>query len=510
VAVLMLLAAVCAAAVAGTAASAEPAAADLDGVSLASLLRSGGSLDAEDLTVHGDVLLDGASDVPGSLRCIHCRFDGGLHGRDAHFHGVVDISMSTVTGPVDLRGATFGRSFTWSGGVAMGGVSLALTVFDEAASFDGVAFAAPTTFAGSRFAAGVTFADADFAGTATFDGAIFAAETTFSGSPILQSQAPATVPHCESAVSGDFARKVTFRWAEFRARADFRGRCFGSDADFTNAAFGDRSDFGFAQFAGDARFNGCRYGGDASFKLVRFLGPADLSYVVAASDLDLAGADFRDQVTMTGASISGTLSLAGAFMHRHLLFDEVTTHGLLLDVRHIDWIVGVSNQVTALQRVETTARAAGDSATANYAHFEWLRRSADQRDDVATVLGDQVIYRQVAGYLVRPWYPIRALVVLMVIGFLARTVHDRRSPAPPGQPTTFIKVLPRSAADTIAAAARLRPKVPLSDQPSLGEVTRAGLRAAEYATYKVLLVLVLFSIGNANPTVHQFIQSLTP
>ena len=155
------------------------------------------------------------------------------------------------------------------------------------------------------------------------------------------------------------------------------------------------------------------------------------------------------------------------------------------------------------------------------------------------------------GYLVQPFYPIRAMLILIIIGTVvrwiarlhapaqsaqlglgpqpgigygrrggacARRVARRRrartapSPAAHDQLLWLSKALAtgaRALADTIRAAVRLRPRdIPEQRRDDLAAYATAFLAGGEWLAYKVLFALFIIGLANANPTFKQLVEAV--
>jgi hypothetical protein len=204
----------------------------------------------------------------------------------------------------------------------------------------------------------------------------------------------------------------------------------------------------------------------------------------------------------------------------------------VLDQENLGWVPAVGDRIELLRRVERTARARGQTDVANDARFEWLRLSGDSNHDVL----DLIVYRETAGYLVKPIYPLRALLILVVVASLVRaiamTAARRADPTPeepppdaavpsqrpagsaaapdapgPGSPR-FAAAFARSVPVTLAVVVPRLPKVSINDLAGARSYLVAVVKLLEWVAVKALLVLVLLCVANANPTLHQFIEAL--
>jgi hypothetical protein len=566
--------------------------ATLQGAAVVAGLAAGRSFDRSDVTIIGDVDLRRLQVVRVGLRCQGCMLKGRLLGRDVRFTDVVDLSGSTVTGRVDLRGAIFERGLAWRGGVIDGWTSAGLAVFGDVLDADGLVFVGTADFTGTHFQAAASFAATDFRGPAVFDGATFDAAATFTAGKPPSGHRGAEPAGCSPALAGAFAADAQFTGATFAAAADFRGRCFHETASFSEVIVHGSAAFDSGLFLGQAVFEHATVAGNLSFRAARFAKLADLKGVVVGADLPFDLADLGGQLWLSPATVTGTLSFLGTPPGSSLRASELSTGGLVLDPANIDLVAGPTTRIDLLQRVEATARAGGQTGLADDARFTWLQEAGDQHPNLL----DGLVYRDIAGYLVRPWYPVRALGIVILAGvvvnaiftrrtrpgparpapegptspppadaalgivilaailvnaiFTRRTRRTRRGPARPAPPQAPTSPLPAHVAGDLPAAhppgataaagaspglrrlrlsrrlARAGLSVMRAVPPTLRAVTRvrpAGLQPpahtdgaavlttvnyVEYWAGKVLFVVFLMCVANANPILHQFIDSL--
>jgi hypothetical protein len=189
--------------------------------------------------------------------------------------------------------------------------------------------------------------------------------------------------------------------------------------------------------------------------------------VAAASGVDFRIATFNSDALFSEASISGTLNLSGASFFPEpaegdaladpractcilkfedasvgsLLMTDATLHrgaigttgarfqALTMARDLVNDIEGIEDQVGALQSIEDTARADGDTGLANEASFD---------GDVLKHSDDSFFWKwifwwpfgeQIGGYLVKPLRPLRAMLILAGLAALLRIVTkviDRR------------------------------------------------------------------------------------
>ncbi len=137
------------------------------------------------------------------------------------------------------------------------------------------------------------------------------------------------------------------------------------------------------------------------------------------------------------------------------------------------------------------------------------------------------------GYLVRPIRPLTAMVVVALIGLAVRLVMERhllmagfrrmagmrpvarravveqRDPDAPNRSSWHIVALLASpAASAFGAAVNPRPPKPDVEETDGSTYAVASLVWLEYIAQKLLIVLFLISLGNANPTIREIITSV--
>ena len=215
----------------------------------------------------------------------------------------------------------------------------------------------------------------------------------------------------------------------------------------------------------------------------------------------------------------------------------------------LDDVDGQLVQIEVLSMIEAGARERGDLELANDAAFRRSQLEADRADGV-----DQMIRlsgEAFGGYLVQPFYPIRAMLILIIIGTVVRWIArltpqlsrhslvwdlspalataDATAPVPVASRGVDEPELPRGAAahdqllwlskalaigaralsDTIRAAVRLRPRdIPEQRRDDLAAYATAFLAGGEWLAYKVLFALFIIGLANANPTFKQLVEAV--
>ena len=529
------------------------------------LLAAGRSFRATHLRILGDLDLSGVPLVKGSFRCPSCTFERSIIAPDTEFGDVVDLAKSIIRGSIDMQGAVFDRSAVFTGAVVTGQAGFDTAIFAPTASFDNMSFGGTASFTEARFQGDATFNGTDFGGPALFTGAAFLGDALFDGLA-TRGQTSAASARCAQKVAGAFGDKAEFGGAAFHGRADFGGRCFARVADFSGITVTRPANFNTAQFVGTATFEGASFGDDASFTLATFSQDASFDSVSVGHNLTFDATDFGPELDLDGAAISGTLSLDTAFLPTALDIENANMGGIVLNPGDVSAVITTCGllpctQITILQKIEQTARAAGDTVTANDARYDWLALAGQARLNgmrqkpvqwIWTWFQDRLCYRWVAGYLVRPLSPALVFIALLVLGFACRIGRlpqpakpaenppepsASATPAPEAEPDVvahMVETVPsegtdegadhkrgprrrdsshwiRAFLDVGAVAFSPRPPPELKDatsNPVGATIAYAAIRWIEFAGFKVLTVLIITCIANYNETLHQFIESI--
>jgi uncharacterized protein YjbI with pentapeptide repeats len=326
--------------------------------------------------IRGDVDLTGAV-VTHAVVCRNCTFDGSFRAPNARFAELVDLRGSEITGPVDLSSARFD------------GVFLA-PAFDAAAELPLATFSELATF--------TDFGSADFS-LARFQGDAVFANASATGSMVF--------------------RRTTFAGATDLSYFTFRG-----SAVFDGTTFKGPVDVSYAHFLGKASFDQVRADGDMTFRVARFYPGkiASFSAMKCAGDLDFAFAYFLREMAFNDLVVGGALSLPSVNGDGPLYFDQISARPFEMDVGTATAAVDPDNRRAVLSRIENSAKARGDIAVANDAHYA---NQVLKSEDYGTVhhLLDYVFYRTFAGYLVRPGNPLIVLLLLAAVMTVARALY---------------------------------------------------------------------------------------
>ncbi|MDQ3681068.1 MAG: pentapeptide repeat-containing protein [Actinomycetota bacterium] len=428
----------------------------------------GEPIDLVGATVEGDVDLRSFGTLTRPFRCQRCRFTGSLKAADLVFERIVEVSNSTVEGPLELRGA----------------------VFRDRANFEATRFLMTADLTAARFLGDVSFGGASFVGNATF------------------------------------------RSAKFEAKADFVQLQFAAASDFDGVFFTDGVSFLLAEFNDGPSFRGSEFRAGGSFRLLRLRAGAAFDRMTSGGVLEFDGAVFEGDVSLTNLSSSGSISLEGViFQGSSLFMDQLSVRDLSMDVRAVNAVRGRNPQKAILKLIERSAQERGDLSLANDARYELLSIESRERDDVVGRLLDVLFYRAMGGYLVRPLHPLITLLMLLAGATLLRSVpalllRARRGPeraqASAARPVSRIDwsrqavldvektvtVVLNALATSIAVAFRPKPAIKLEDPDHAPAYFLAACRWGEFLAYKLLLTVFLLALGNSSSTIRQIMDTV--
>jgi uncharacterized protein YjbI with pentapeptide repeats len=489
---------------------AAPAAHAADGPTLARELRAGHPVVRSDEIVDGPVDLTGADEVRSLFKCRDCSFTGAVTAPDVTFARMVDLSGSTFDDEVNFRGATFRAPalFRASLGETKAGQPRSTPArFKAGADFSLVFFDEFASFAGSRLDGTAAFRDTRFA------------DATFAAA------------HFETA---------SFDRASFRGAAAFNGARFKGPAGFAETDFRRRTDFSLATFGGGAVFTRAQFAGDASFLSSRFTSTpeseeaARFQKVASSGNLDFTFADFRrGKGVADGAVIAVFTDLVcgRSLVLRDVTFargqrvamDKLQVRDLALDNDVVPQIDDERQQRAVLGMIEESAKARGDLAEANAAHYD-LRVLKSRHYRPLRRAFDVLVYRGAAGYFVRPQHPLFLLVLLATLAATARAIWGHDRPSARAQPSSHEKPSGQAASarsrvrralrragrftqrfltSVLDTFARLGP----ARGDDKGKVPALHLRL-EAILYKVLFVFALLGLANSNPTLREMVDTL--
>lgn len=455
-------------------------------------VAAGQDVDLEGFVIDGDVDLRSVRTVTRPLRCLQCRFTGAWRARDVIFERSVDLSMATIAGAVDLSGA----------------------VFKDPVSFTGVKIGGSTSLASAHFLKRASFAEADFAGAASFEHAVFDAGASFVGGP-----------------QSSFHEEATFRYAEWGADSDFGQRRFDGPANFLDAVFIGRASFTLVGFESEAQFDRCALRAGAAFRAAVFSRLVSFERCRVGGPMDFEGATFEAKGRFNNLA-AASLSFTGVNLPDceatcdWLVLDGLVTPELTMDIWLVDGVQGPTVREDVLALLERSAQQNEDLVAANNARYRLLSlRSAETRG--IGRLFDQVLYRSISGYLVRPVHPLATLGLIILFGgavraavsFWAAPVHWLRRPldSVTGRSVwhqlvlasqKIVSVILEALAGALAAVFRRKPTIVLGDAERVRSYCLAGLQWVEYLGSKVVLAVFLLTLGNSNATIRQLLDAV--
>jgi hypothetical protein len=325
---------------------------------------------------------------------------------------------------------------------------------------------------------------------------------------------------------GAVQQETSLRDGVFHGTVDLEGRHFLGGLNGAGGDFGGRTNLSRASFGRTADSAGLVLDG-ASFADVDASGATFASHVSVelahASALNLNQTVALAGLSLQGTQIDGPASFDGAQVQGSLDLQKFAANQIVLDIGALGNVASGPARRSILAKIERTARDAGDIPLANDARFRLLqvdgRNSAFPKREV-----DWVFYEQLAGYLVRPLRPLRAVLVLILLGTAARYVvdwrrertgqvvpagHDLAAMAPRvrvgHEVTGFLGRFSRA----VIASLRPKPNIPSPvGQTTVEPYVIAGLRLFEYVASKLLIVVFFLSLGNYNATLRDVLGSV--
>jgi hypothetical protein len=452
---------------------------------LAKDLVAGRPVVEEGVAIRGDIDLKHAGKVGTVFVCNSCTFGGRIIARHVEFERGIDLSGSTFKKNIDLEGARFrepalfGRAESDRQTDFRQRVDLAFAAFDDLAVFRGTTFGGAADLTSAHFGSVARFGDTIFEDDALFDEAIFARDASFS--------------------RANFGRRASFDGAAFGGVSDFRQAGFAGAAGFEETVFRGRAEFGRADLLGETSFVDARFASDALFVGSEFgRGDPALSFdhagVGGNLDLDearLAGSvDFRHAVVR-----SLSLDAIEYDGSSKIYVDSLAAGDAAVDLHDAPHIRGTAKeQQKILADAETTAKSQGNLRLANDLHY---RRQvlASHGDSWIRRIFDIALYRYVAGYFVRPFWPLAWLLGLVFLITVFRAAQaeppEDAEPPKPGRIGRFVQKL----------AYTVTPHAPEENPPS-------PLRRLELSVYAVLLVCFVLALANTNPSLRDMVNAL--
>ena len=285
-------------------------------------------------------------------------------------------------------------------------------------------------------------------------------------------------------------------WARnFVGKTTFASAAFARDALFAQAEFDDHTVFDGGTFASNAIFIG------ADFTSVSF------DDVRAAKSLDLTGiaadtASFTDTVADSVSLRDATFSPSGIVFYRVFIRD------LDLAVSDVAYVKG-EPRVT-LKLIEQSAKNRDDLAVANDAYFEERVLASKSHGPVFHAL-DVFFYRWVAGYLVRPWHPLLALLVLGLVAFAVRTVwrdlHRAHTSSNAAKTSWAQRAGQRVVLGGTALLDTTGTVLPGRTDAENSEALRLLHRVERFA-FGALMACAVIALANSNPSLRQVLDAL--
>ena len=474
---------------------------------LVARLASGQGVNEVDVVVEGELDLRPLGTVTRPFRCRECTFSGTIDATDVVFQGVIDLSGATLEGALLLTGARLEAPFLLDATPARrseihGRTDLRLVRFSDFASLDGARLRGPIDVTSAQFSGGVSFAESEFLTEAFFDRVQFGSMTSFAGAS---------------------TEGLRMGRATFAGPAVFRQHTFHADAVFTGATFQGPANFTLTEFEGQALFDSASFERGASFRLAS-ASSASFRSAEARGPLILDGAVFINGASLAGLTALDLLSLRSlrTLEENGLELDQLSASTLFLDVPTVDQIRGVAVQQEVLSLLEKSAEATGNLPLANDARFRRLTLQAS-RSGPAYQMFDRIVLREIGGYLVRPSYPLRALVFLLLLGAIVRALPTwwrntrlpllgvarrsvTRAPRPASTGVSNFRIFVRGLWASARQAIAKRPGIESqAEEVPSGRTVAVG---SEFLAHKVLIVSFLLSLGNSNPTVRQIIDAV--
>lgn len=464
--------------------TAAAAAETISGERIVERLRTRTPVDLHGATIRGNLDLTRLKSVHARLACTDCRIDGSIIAPGVMFADAVDLSGSEIGGVVQAARTQF-----------LKGADFRFTRFGDDAIF-----------------AGADFGSEGKQETATFAGAVFKGQARF------ELETAGGEEH------GAFHGKADFGRASFRSGADFRLRSFEAAAIFARADFAGRVDFGAADFAGKSVFEGARFADGASFVGATFDAPEE-SKRTGAIVIVFRGAQAGGDLDFTAVSLFGTVSFANLFSSARVILrdvdfpepgqgevrmQEIEARDLAMPVNAVERVAGEENKLHVLHLIESTAKARDELDTANDAQYRIRVLVSDDHGRFVYWL-DYIFYRLIAGYLVRPYHPLLALLALALVISAFRVWTDAaavrwlyarvrgllaRLPNAIRRPRRRFRQLAHELFDRVPAALRPVPRA----RPQLRH-------RVEVLVYRVLLALALVALARSNPTLREMLDA---
>jgi uncharacterized protein YjbI with pentapeptide repeats len=435
--------------------------------------------------------------------------NGSISGPSTTFDQVLVLSDTKVTGSLDLPYSNF-RSPVLLLTTRVGRARFDFASFDESALLVDSSFTRGGLFEGSFFGGPVRFARSTFGGHADFDLATFDDLGVFE---TTQFNGPASFAH-----------------AEFRSHADFVAALFGGHASFAAASFFQGADYTGANFLSQATFEDAQFEQDTAFRETFFTRRASFAGATATALLDFDGAQFQGPLEFSTTHLADAEFSGGASFAKPVDFDQATIDSLDLDgavihstlhfplpgaigaitklrmdpgdVAHIEAVARIPQHKAHIERehalamIESAARSDGDLAEANDAEVRRLTLGRQDRSAFGSGL-DWTFEWQIGGYLVSPLHPFLALVALVFLAALIRSWKGRGDLERAGLGGRV-----RGFAEDLRKG--------LSALWTFDPGGGGFFRFVEQLATKVLVVVLVLSIGNVAPGLSPIVKGVLP
>jgi Pentapeptide repeats (9 copies) len=440
------------------------------------------------------------STISGRLELAGATISRGFVAHGAVFDGIVNLRGTTVRGGTDLSEAAFHSLFLAD---SNSGATNPPTMLGEGADFSLASFSNLATFGNVDFTRGADFDLAKFDSNAVFASATF-------GKPDTGGEA-------------SFARTI------FAGPVDFSSATVWGTAGFTDAEFQDRADFTDAIFVGPAAFDRASFVQGATFRGSTFqpLKKKDCSQdsiqdsfqsVSSGGNLNFNYATFW-ATDFSGIDVADTISFEDSTVPKDDQFPKCTVPKLSFSqatagrfvMRSDDALSSVAgaDRTLVLQMIESSAAKANDLGTANDAHYARLELESHNEWWGLRVL-NAVFYRGIAGYLVRPLHPVVALVALAVLVTLARVIYHGAGNAS-AKANALEEPPVRAHRRALAVERRFRTSFATTLSligPKRGDDKEREGRQLEILTFRVLVACALIGFANSNPTLRQMLDAI--
>src|SRR5581483_6261358 len=368
-----------------------------------------GSVIAESTEFPSVVDLSGST-IKGRLVFPEARFDGPvlLLGKSTHVAGAAQFAFADFAGPAVFAGTSFDRRASFAGCQFHGESRFERIVFGGPATFAFASFDHVGDFRLTNFSGAASFARAEFRSPSDFSFTSFNAVTSFAG---VRFFAPA-----------DFTASLFSAGSGKRARpASFADAHFGGGGIFNQSTFMSGGYFAQADASGDLEFEEATLLGNMNFSTTRFLAAADFDDATFHGTVDFDQAQLAD-LTLDGAQLeTSTLLLPAAQGQTEGGLDQIRMDPN--DVSRIQLLQGShprSAQEHALALIETAARSGGDLQIAADAGVRRLTLERHDENHVLQVV-NWLVYWEIAGYFLRWWHPLIAILILIALATLIRS-----------------------------------------------------------------------------------------